>query len=285
MSPNPPAPANDRFFGWLNIRAGALLILLIDLLLLGILWHVAAVNTDSAFLPTPAVVMERFWDELQFEDIRDLPANHLLNQTFISTRRVVLSVGIGVGLAVPLALLLVQVKALNAVLTPLLYFLFPAPKVVFLPLIILFLGLGDTARVFLITLVIFFQVFVIVHDATGQVPAETLESLSSLGAGRWHFLRYVYMPVSIPAVFTALKISTGTAIAVLFIAETIAGRTGLGYYIKAADQRFLYPTMYVGVLMLCFVGLVLFVVFWVAEQYLNRWQNSDGGQSDHKTGG
>lgn len=257
---------------WLKLNPMTLLILLIDLVAVVLVWHVIAVNTDSPFLPTPSVILERFMQEIKFDDINNLPNNHLLMQTFISTRRVVVSIGIAVLLAVPMALLLVLIRPLGQLITPLMYFLFPAPKVVFLPLIILFLGLGDQARIFLITVVIFFQVFVIVYDAAIQVPHETLESLSSLGAGKWQFLRYVYIPVSIPAIFTALKISTSTAISVLFIAETIAGRTGLGYYIKDADQTFVYPKMYVGVLMVSLIGMVLFLVFWVLERYLTRWQ-------------
>jgi NitT/TauT family transport system permease protein len=257
---------------WLGIKPGIALILLVDLVLLGVLWHVAAVNTQNDFLPTPGAVAESFGEEIQFEDINDLPDDHLITQTWVSFRRVILSVGIAVAIALPLALLTVQFRTLDQLLTPLLYFLFPAPKVVFVPLIILFLGLGDESRVFLITLVIVFQVFVIVHDAAVQVPPETLESISSLGANRWHLLRYVYLPVSVPAVITALKISTGTAIAVLFIAETIAGRTGLGYYIKDADQIFAYERMYVGVLMLSLMGLLLFAIFWILERYLTRWQ-------------
>jgi ABC-type nitrate/sulfonate/bicarbonate transport system permease component len=265
-------PQSPRRLGWLNLRGGALLVLVIDLILLTVIWHVAAVEAESDFLPTPGAVAERLSIELQFEDLNDLPDNHLIEQTVVSFRRVIVSVGIAVALAAPLALLAMQAPLLDRLLTPLLYFLFPAPKVVFLPLIILFLGFGDEARIFLITLVIFFQVFVIVHDAGSQVPPETLESIRSLGAGRWHLIRYVYIPVSVPAVITALKISTGTAIAVLFIAETIVGRTGLGYYIKDADQTFAYEKMYVGVLVLSLMGLALFSVFWLAEQYLTRWQ-------------
>jgi NitT/TauT family transport system permease protein len=257
---------------WLRLNPLTLLILMVDLVAVIFVWHMVAVNTDSPFLPTPLVILERFIQELKVDDWNNIPANHLLNQTFISTRRVLISIGLAVALAVPSALLLVLVRPLGRLITPLMYFLFPAPKVVFLPLIILFLGLGDQARIFLITVVIFFQVFVIVYDAAVQVPQETLESLSSLGAGRWQFLRYVYIPITIPAIFTALKISTSTAISVLFIAETIAGRTGLGYYIKDADQTFVYAKMYVGVLMVSFIGLGLFAMFWLMEQYLTRWQ-------------
>jgi len=230
---------------------------------LGVLWHVAHVQVDERFLPAPLAVFERFAEELRGD---------LIAEFLISGRRVLVSVGIGVLIAAPLALLAAQFRPLDRLITPVMYFAYPAPKVVFLPLIISFLGLGDESRVFLIALVIVFQVYVIIHDAAGQVPAQTLESIGSLGANRWHLLRYVYLPVSVPAIITALKISVGTAIAVLFIAESIAGSTGLGYYIVNAWNRFNYETMYAGILAMSLLGLILFVVFDRAEAYLTRWQ-------------
>jgi NitT/TauT family transport system permease protein len=252
-------------------------ILLVDLLLLVVLWHMAAVNVDAAFLPTPGAVWGSFTEELALDEgetLSDLPDDHLITHTITSTRRLGLSLLFSVLLAVPLALLTAQIRLLDAVLTPLLTFAYPAPKVVFLPLIILFLGLGDESRVFLVTLVLFFQVFVIVHDTAVQVQPETLESINSLGANVWHRLRYVYLPVSIPAVITALKISTGTAIAVLYISEGIAGRTGLGYMINFNYSTLNYDRMYAAILMISILGLGLFAVFAVLERYFTRWQNT-----------
>lgn len=237
--------------------------LLIDLALLVVVWHVASGEVNKPFLPPPVKVLESFFREMR---------GSLADQMLISARRVAISVGAGVALAAPLAILTAQMRLLDRFLTPLIYFAYPAPKVVFLPLIILFFGLGDASRIFLIGMVIFFQVFVIIRDAAGQVPAETLESISSLGASRWHLLRYVYLPVSVPAIMTALKISVGTAIAVLFIAESIAGRTGLGYYIVNEWNRFAYEKMYAGILAISLMGLGMFLVFELLERRLTRWQ-------------
>lgn len=251
---------------WTLVRRYALLI---DLVLLVVVWHIAAVRLDANFLPTPLEVMTRFFEELQAD---------LLNHTLVSGQRVLLSIVAGVVLAAPLAILTAQIRLLDQFITPLMYFLYPAPKIVFLPLIIVFLGLGDSSKVFLIGLIIFFQVFVIVRDAAAQVRDETLESINVLGANGWHRLRYVYIPVSIPAIMTALKVSAGTAIAVLFIAETIATNTGLGYYIMNAWGRFAYTNMYAGILAMSLLGLALFVSFDWLEKRLTRWKNSTRGQ-------
>lgn len=238
--------------------------LLLDLALLLLLWHAAAAALDANFLPPPLTVLERFAAEL-----RD---GELWMHTLVSARRVGVSIALGTALAVPLAVLAAQMRPLDRFVTPLLYFTYPAPKVVFLPLIVVFLGLGDESKIFLIGLIIFFQVFVIVRDAAGQVRPETLESINALGANHWHRLRYVYVPVSLPAVMTALKVSAGTAIAVLFIAETIGTTTGLGYYIMNAWGRFAYPSLYAGILAMSLLGLGLFVLFDLLEKRLTRWQ-------------
>ena len=245
-----------------------------------VLWHIAAINVDANFLPTPGAVWASFTDELALdaeegETLANIPEDHLITHTITSARRLGLSLLLSVALAVPLALLTAQIRPLDAVLTPVLTFAYPAPKVVFLPLIILFLGLGDESRVFLVTLVLFFQVFVIVHDAAVQVQPETLESINSLGANLWHRLRYVYLPVSIPAVITALKISTGTAIAVLYIAEGIAGRTGLGYLINFNYNMLNYNRMYAAIVMISILGLGLFGIFALLERYFTRWQKAN----------
>ncbi|MFO7321340.1 MAG: ABC transporter permease [Chloroflexota bacterium] len=239
--------------------------LAIDLIVLLAVWFVAAEALDLRMLPSPLQVLEVFWSELTEGKL----GMHLL----ISTRRILISTALGVALAAPLAIVAAQLQLLDRFLTPLMYFLYPVPKVVFLPVILVFLGLTDTSRVFLITLIIFFQVYVIVRDAAGQVRPETLDSVYSLGASRWHMLRYVYIPVTIPAIMTALKISAGTAIAVLFIAESFATTTGLGYYIMIESWgRVAYANMYAGILAISLLGSILFLVTSFLERRLGRWR-------------
>src|SRR5690625_7599412 len=86
-------------------------------------------------------------------------------------------------------------------------------------------------------------------------------------------LRYVYQPLSVSAVFTALKESVGTAIAVLFIAESIGNNVGLGYYI-VVDQwnRFAYNKVYTGILAIALLGSILFGLLSWLERRVNRWQ-------------
>ncbi len=97
--------------------------------------------------------------------------------------------------------------------------------------------------------------------------------MRSLGAGRRALFRYVYLPASLPAILTALRQSVGTAVAVLYIAESFATRQGLGYYLYYQGSSLLdYPVMYAGVLAMSLLGLgMYFSVDWL-ERWLCKWQ-------------
>lgn len=240
------------------------MILLLDVLLLLLAWYVAARLFDKTYLPGPLEVFQTFGLELR----EGLPRH-----AWVSTWRVLVSVALGSLVAAPLAIVAAESKILDRFLSPLIYFLYPVPKIVFLPIIVFILGLGNPSIIFLIALVVFFQIYVIVRDATSQVPLETVDSVNALGASRWQRLRYVYIPVSLPAVVTALKVSVGTAVAILFIAETIGNNVGLGYYIVVEQwNRFAYAKVYAGILALSLLGSALFLLLSLAERRLNRWQ-------------
>lgn len=99
-----------------------------------------------------------------------------------------------------------------------------------------------------------------------------VQSVRSLGAGRLELLRYVYLPACLPAILTALRVSTGTAVAVLFLAETFATQSGLAYYITVeAWGRMAYPEMYAGVIAMALLGLVTYVFLDRLERRACEW--------------
>ncbi len=251
-----------------RFRIDPRLALVIDLIVLVGVWQLAVVTIDRPFLPGPLTVARTFVAEL---------GSGLLHHAWISTQRVLLSVFLGTVVAAPLAILAAENRVLDNFLSPLIYFLYPTPKVVFLPIIVVLVGLGNPSIIFLITLIVFFQIFVIIRDAVGRVPQATLDSVASLGAGRLERLRYVYLPLSLGAVMTAIKVSIGTAIAVLFIAESIGNNVGLGYYIVVEQwNRFAYARMYAGILAIALLGSLMFALVSWGERVANRWQSETG---------
>jgi len=229
-----------------------------------VVWQTAAMLVDRSILPTPLVVIKVFINELG----RDLPIHFAA-----SLWRVLAGMLLSVLTAVPTGLGIGGSKRLNRFFSPIIYLLYPIPKVVFVPVVLLFLGVGDLAKITVIFLILFFQITVLVRDQAAGLAPQLLQSLRSLGAGRRALFRFVYLPASLPAILTALRQSIGTAVAVLYIAELFATRRGLGYYIYYQGSTLLdYPAMYAGVLAMSLLGLGLyFTVDWM-EKRLCPWK-------------
>ncbi|MBW1774184.1 MAG: ABC transporter permease [Deltaproteobacteria bacterium] len=242
---------------------------LIGLCMFFILWQLLAWIVHRPIMPSPLVVLPVFfkgiWGELGI---------HFL----ASAGRVLAATALAVFTAVPVGLGLGQIKSLDRIFSPLIAIVYPIPKIVFLPVIYVLLGITDISKIFLIALIIFFQILVVVRDEAANLRPELILSVRSLGAGRRALYRYVYLPASLPAVLTALRVSVGTAIAVLFIAEQSLTTYGLGYYIVVETfQVLLYPEMYAGILAMSLLGLVLYFGIQGLSLHLNPHLHLDEG--------
>jgi NitT/TauT family transport system permease protein len=228
-----------------------------------ILWQLAAWVVDEPILPGPVAVLQAL--------IYELPRG-LGRHFLVSAWRVIASIAIAMLFAVPAGLALGQSRRLDRLVAPIIYVLHPIPKIVFLPLILLFLGIGNASKIFIIFLILFFQILVVVRDQARALRPELLYSVRSLGAGRRALFRFVYLPATLPAALTALRVSIGTAIAVLFFAESFATTSGLGYYIITESWgRLAYPEMYAGVVMMSVLGLLLYFTADWLERRLAPW--------------
>jgi len=238
--------------------------LLFAVVVLLIFWQVIAMIINRRILPAPIEVGMVFFQELQDE---------LVSHFLASLMRVLSSTALAILVAAPLGIILGQSKRLNSVLSPSIYIIYPIPKVVFVPIILLIFGVGDVPKILIIFLILFFQILVLVRDQAASLRPELIQSVRSIGAGRRALFRFVYIPASLPAVLTALRQSIGTAVAVLYIAELFATQRGLGYYIYLnGSTLFNYPAMYSGVIAMSILGLGLyFSVDWL-ERKLCRWQ-------------
>jgi ABC-type nitrate/sulfonate/bicarbonate transport system permease component len=231
-----------------------------------IIWELLSLLIARPVFPPPTEVLAVFARQIT----GDL-GRHLL----VSGGRVVAAITLAVLAAVPSGLGLGQIRALNRLFSPLIYIVHPIPKIVFLPVILVLFGSGDGSKVFLIALILFFQILVVVRDEAADLRPELILSVRSVGAGRRALFRYVYLPASIPAVLTALRVSVGTAVAVLFIAETYATTSGLGYYIIVESWGALrYAQMYAGVLAMSLLGLALYFTVDGLDRRLCPWREA-----------
>lgn len=230
-----------------------------------VLWYLLAMLVNRPILPTPTAVLIALWHELT--------RGNLLAHFMASFWRVIASTLLAVLTAAPAGLMLGQSRWLNDLFSPVIYLLYPIPKVVLVPIVLLFFGVGDLPKVIIIFLILFFQILVLVRDSAASLRPELIQSVRSLGAGRRALFRYVYLPASLPAVLTALRQSVGTAVAVLYVAELFATQRGLGYYIYLnGSTLFNYPAMYGGVLMMSLLGLGLYFGVDLLERRLCPWK-------------
>lgn len=239
--------------------------LLLATAVLFILWYLLAILVNRPILPSPVAVLATLF--------RELWRGNLTVHFLASLWRVLASTLLAVITAAPAGLVLGQSKRLNDLFSPVIYLLYPVPKVVLVPIILLFFGIGDLPKIIIIFLILFFQILVLVRDSAASLRPELIQSVRSLGAGRRALFRFVYLPASLPAVLTALRQSVGTAVAVLYVAELFATQRGLGYYIYLnGSTLFNYPAMYGGVLLMSLLGLGLYYGVDLLERRLCPWK-------------
>lgn len=229
-----------------------------------VLWWLCAVLINSPALPTPAVTLPALIDN----------AAKISPEFMVSLGRILLSMALGALFGVPLGLWIGMSKRADTLFGPVLYVLYPVPKIVFLPVLFVLFGLGGEGKIVLIAIAVFFQMMVTMRDAAKNVPPGAIESMRSLGASKFMIYRDVIFPATIPDLFTALRITCGTAVAILFIAESMAGSSGLGYYIMHAWSLLEYKRMFAGIVVMALMGVILYEAFDFAEKRLTRWRKS-----------
>ena len=189
-----------------------------------------------------------------------------------STYRIILGTLLGLLFSVPVGILLGTKKSIDDVLGQLFNILYPVPKVVFLPVIVVIMGIGDFPKIFLIALVLFFQLTIVIRDSAKSLPDNLYDSMKSFDANGLQFLCNLVIPGCMPDIMTSVRSSIGISTAMLFITENFAASKGLGYYItKCMDSRD-YNNMYAGVIMLGLLGVVLYGMIGLLENSLCRWK-------------
>jgi len=228
------------------------------------IWQIISSLIHRPLLPSPVSVISTLF--------RLAAEGKLWRHTGASLSRILWALVISGIPAIILGLAAGRSAKLNSLISPFIYLLHPLPKAAFLPVIMLFLGIGEVSKIFLVGFIIFSQMLVTVRDSAKQITGEYLDVVRSLGAGKIALIRHVIIPSVLPGFFTAFRVSLGTAVAVLFFAETYASESGLGYLIVDAWTRIAYKEMYAAILALSILGLALFVLTDILEYVICPWQ-------------
>jgi NitT/TauT family transport system permease protein len=191
----------------------------------------------------------------------------------ISLQRMLLGMLFGMLFSLPTGLILGYLPKINLWIGELFNFLYVLPKVVFLPVIIVVMGIGDLPKVFLIALVLFFQQTIVIRDAVKKIPEEYFHVIKVWKPSKLSVLHHLIIPACLPDVMTSLRMSISTSIALLFITENFASFTGLGYYITACMDRRDYDEMYAAIIALAIMGCLLYWCVGKIERYLCGWKD------------
>jgi NitT/TauT family transport system permease protein len=232
-------------------------------------------------LPGPSAVLDRWIGYLAPGQNYD-PARHgnrlswalsgeMPEDVLASLRRVLFGFAIGTGLALPLGLLMGISRLWHDLLNPLIQLLRPIPPIAYIPLAILWFGLGDPPALFLIALGAFFPVLMSTIAGVSQVDAIYIRAARNLGAGPLPLFRRIILPAAMPYILAGARIAMGTAFIVVIVAEMIAVNSGLGYRILEAREYFWSDKVIAGMFTIGLVGLAIDAGMSRLNAHLLRW--------------
>jgi NitT/TauT family transport system permease protein len=205
-------------------------------------------SVPRMFMPGPVEVIARFWNWIVNESV----AGDLL----ISVQRVSLGFLASLALALPLGLLAGTFKPAEALLEPAMDFIRYMPAVAFVPLLLLWCGIGEGSKVAIIFAGTFFQMVLMFADDVRKVPMAQIEAAQTMGATRREIVYKVIFPSAAPALLTTCRITLGWAWTYLVVAEIVASNSGLGYAVLKA-QRFLQTDkIFAGLIVIGIIGLL-----------------------------
>ncbi|WP_035586441.1 ABC transporter permease [Hippea jasoniae] len=162
-------------------------------------------------------------------------------------------------------------KKMDKVLSPFLFILYPIPHIVLLPLFLILFGIGDTSKILLIAFICFFQIWMAVRDGAARIEQNYIYTLKSMNATKKDIYVHLVFPYILPYLFTGLKISVGTSIAVLFFVESFATSRGLGFMIMDAWSAVNYPLLYAAMSAMAFMGFAFYIIVEILNIWLCGW--------------
>lgn len=228
-----------------------------------LMWYLAFLVLKLPIVPSPIKIYINI-----FEIFKAKVAVHVV----YSLVRIIIGVFISMVIGVALGFLMGYYKRADKLLSPLIYFTYPVPKMALLPIVMLLFGLGESSKIIMIVLIIVFQIIISSRDAVKAIPKETYHSLYSLGAGRLQIFKEIVAPATLSECLTATRLALGTAVSILFFTETYGTEYGMGYFIMDAWMRVNYVEMYSGIVVLSIIGVVIFALVDILEAYVCSWR-------------
>lgn len=228
-----------------------------------IVWELVVLifKIESFVLPAPLAVYDAF---VQYREPIIAHALFTLTNTLIG-----FAIGVVVGLALGVAI--GSSRLTYKGLYPLLIGINSVPKAAIVPILVLWLGIGQPPAIATAFLLCFFPIAVNVATGLATVEPELQDVLRSLGASKLDILRKVGLPRAMPYFFASLKVAITLAFVGTVISETLASNDGIGYLMLQASSQFRVPLMFAGLFVIALMGVATYLVFAVLENRVTGW--------------
>ena len=246
--------------------------LLSGVVILAVWWTVSALRlVPHLFLPTPTEVVTAAVAIFQ-----DGYANAtLFEHVGASFLRIFTAAAIAIALGTPIGLLMGLNKWAKGVFDTPIEFYWPLPPLAYLPLMIIWLGIGETSKIALLSLAMFAPIVLSAQAGVRSVSQERVNAALSLGATRFQLLREIVLPSALPEILTGIRISLGVGWGTLVAAELIAATRGIGYLIMSASQFLATDVVFVGIGIIAACAFAFTFAMRLLEAWLVPWKGQN----------
>jgi NitT/TauT family transport system permease protein len=220
---------------------------------------------NPTLLPSPAAVLEVFW--------RSVTEGDLLVNIAMSVQRVVLGLLLGMLVAVPVGFLIGWYKPVRRFVDPLINFFRALPPIALIPLVIVYLGIGEIAKIAILFYASFFAAVIVMYEGMTQISPVYIRVARTLGATDLEIFLKVMLPMTVPHMLTALRVALGVAWATLVASELVAAQQGLGAMIQNASSFFDLGTIYLGIICIGALALAMDLILRKISKRLVSWQD------------
>jgi len=243
----------------------------------GVWWGVTALQIWSPiFVPSPAAVWDRFL-VITSEDgnVRGYGGYLLWEHLWASIRRILIGSGIGIVLGVAVGLLIGTVPVIRHAFEPFLTFLRQLPPLAYFSLLIIWLGIDESPKIWLLVIAAMPPIAVATAAAVTGIHEDHVHAAQSLGARRRDLIRLVVIPAALPEIIVGIRIGVGVAYTSVVAAETVNGVPGIGGMIRDAQRYNQTDTVILGILLLGISGLIIDGLLRQAQLRVGHWRGKE----------
>ncbi len=240
------------------------------IVLLFVVWFAVSHSSfvKPGYIPTPEELGKTFFD-LVHDGYQGKP---LYEHIGISLFRTLTGFLLGVVVGVPVGLLSGYSRRAGAMISPIMAFIRPIPPIAFIPMAVLYFGLGEVGKIVLIFFVSFNYVQTNAQAGAANFPIAYRRAAETLGLTRMQTFTNIVMPGALLQIFTGLKVALALSWAVVVAAELVGAQSGLGFMISDAALLFRIPVVFIGVAMIGAIGLILNLALNALETRIVHWK-------------